>query len=56
MQFDGTLKDSSKEAIYWHQDGDFWGVDKKHIFNCLHTKVIPTTGGNTVVMDLVKAA
>lgn len=21
----GTLKESQKEAAYWHQDGDFWG-------------------------------
>lgn len=35
---DGTLKDSQKEAAYWHQDGNFWGEGKKHIFNCLHSK------------------
>ncbi len=38
IQLDGTLKDSQKEAAYWHQDGNFWGEDKKHIFNCLHTR------------------
>ena len=53
---DGSLKDSKKEAAYWHQDGNFWGEGKKHIFNCLHTKEQPTYGGDTYVMDLVGGA
>jgi hypothetical protein len=50
------LKDSQKEAAYWHQDGNFWGEDKKHIFNCLHTREEPHEGGDTHVMDLVLGA
>jgi len=53
---DGTLKDSAKEAMYWHQDGNFWGDGGKHLFNFLHTREIPTRGGDTWVMDLVKGA
>lgn len=54
---DGNLKDSAKEATYWHQDGNFWGSDGgKHLFNFLHAKEIPTRGGDTWVMDLVKGA
>ncbi len=56
IQLDGTLKDSQKEAAYWHQDGNFWGEDKKHIFNCLHTREEPDEGGETHVMDLVLGA
>jgi taurine dioxygenase len=38
VKLDGTLKDSQREANYWHQDGDFWGEGNNFIFNCLHTR------------------
>ena len=45
MQLDGTIKDSSKEAVVWHQDGDFWGENRKQIYSCLQSKEEPETGG-----------
>lgn len=42
---DGTLKDSSKEATIWHQDGDFWEPADSFIFNLLHTVELPSAGG-----------
>lgn len=56
MLQDGTTKDSQKEANYWHQDGEFWGANLNHIYNILHTRVIPEEGGETWVMDAVAGA
>lgn len=56
MLQDGTTKDSQKEANYWHQDGEFWGTNLNHIYNILHTRVIPEEGGETWVMDAVAGA
>jgi hypothetical protein len=39
VNVDGTLKDSSQEAIVWHQDGDFYGEGKNHIFSVFHTRL-----------------
>jgi len=50
------MKDSQKEAAYWHQDGNFWGPGKNHVFNVLQTKIEPMSGGSTHVMDLVEGA
>lgn len=52
---DGSLKSTEKESLIWHQDGSFWGYDKKHIYNCLHTRIPSLKGGETMFMDLVQA-
>jgi hypothetical protein len=44
---DGTLKDSSKEAAVWHQDGDFWNPADAYVFNLLMTVERPRVGGDT---------
>jgi alpha-ketoglutarate-dependent taurine dioxygenase len=51
---DGSLKDSSKEATVWHQDGNFWDPADSYIFNLLMAKELPTKGGNTLFIDLLK--
>lgn len=38
---DGSIKDASKEAIAWHQDGDFWGEHRKHTYSLLQSKIEP---------------
>jgi alpha-ketoglutarate-dependent taurine dioxygenase len=50
---DGSLKDSSKEATIWHQDGNFWNPADSYIFNMLMNVELPQSGGDTWFVDLV---
>ena len=53
---DGSIKDSTKEATVWHQDGNFWNPSDSYIFNFLHTKVLPETGGDTWFIDILSGS
>jgi alpha-ketoglutarate-dependent taurine dioxygenase len=53
---DGSMKDSSKEATVWHQDGNFWDPADSYIFNFLHTRILPDEGGDTWFIDILSSS
>lgn len=55
VMMDGSIKDSSKEAIYYHSDGDFFEDNHKGLFNVMHSVEQPEIGGETLFVDMIKS-
>lgn len=53
MNKDGSIRKNTKDAEYWHHDGDFWPSPLNRIVNMLHAKTVPKTGGKTGILDVI---
>ena len=55
MNEDGSIKETFKDANFWHLDGEFWRPEDTLIFNLLHIKEVPEKDGDTLFLDLVES-
>lgn len=55
IRLDDSVKPNSKDAEYWHKDGDFRQPGQNFILSILHPKEIAQVGGQTGYVDCEQA-
>jgi alpha-ketoglutarate-dependent taurine dioxygenase len=49
----GFYEDVAQRSEYWHHDCNFMPQNRNWVFNILHTRVMPESGGDTGFIDTV---